>query len=64
MAEFYIDKSGTSEDTHTVHKATCGELPAGDSLFYIGFYASAEAAVKIAEGYFHKVGTCKDCLPA
>ncbi|MBM96732.1 MAG: hypothetical protein CMI09_12925 [Oceanospirillaceae bacterium] len=64
MAEFYVDRTATQGEDHIVHKAVCDQLPPMETLFYIGSYASADAASNIAKGYFPSVATCKDCIPA
>ncbi len=61
MAEFFVNKQADSD--HTVHLSTCGQLPAQEQLMYIGSYASAQAAYKIATGYYPAVSYCPDCLP-
>ena len=61
MAEFYVDKVATQGETHLVYNAASDQLPAMDTLFYIGSYASMEAAVTIAKGYYLYVDTCDNC---
>lgn len=62
MAEFYVDPNTNTEGSRLVHRNTCAQLPATDSLRYIGSYASREAAFSIAKGYYHGVAYCPACL--
>lgn len=64
MAEFYVEKTISEQDTRIIHNSKCGSLPADESLMYIGSYASVEAAQNIAGGYFPKVDCCPECTPA
>lgn len=62
--EFYVNKTATTATPHLVHKTGCSQMPENSGLLYIGSYASADAAVKIATGYFSPVDCCPACLKA
>ena len=62
MAEFYVKKPVGEGVIAPVHLSTCSQLPEPESLMYLGSYASAEVAYKLANGYFPEVGFCPDCL--
>lgn len=64
MAEFYVTKTPTDAAAHKLHRNDCKELPAVDSLLYLGSYATRDAAYKLAIGYYNQVEDCPSCFPA
>jgi hypothetical protein len=62
MAEFYVNLDLLSDATRPVHRADCAQLPATDTLLYLGSYASAEAAYDKATNRLEGVIFCPDCL--
>jgi hypothetical protein len=62
MAEFYVTLNESEDGSRTVHRNTCVQLPATDSLRYIGSYATGEAAHDIARGWYNTVAYCPACL--
>lgn len=62
MAEFYVTLNEGEQGSRVVHRNICAQLPAKDSLRYIGSYASREAAFDLARGYYNAVSYCPVCL--
>lgn len=63
MAEFYVEITTQSNGEHLVHKADCAQLPAKESLRYLGSIASSNSAVKKAAELFKPVSGCSHCVP-
>lgn len=61
MAEFYVETTPRENGEHVVHNATCGELPAKDSIQYLGAISNCASAVKKAGERFKPVNGCPIC---
>ena len=61
MAEFYIEISPRENGDHIVHDASCGELPAKDTMQYLGSIASCASALKKASERFKQANGCPVC---
>ncbi len=63
MAEFYISLETANEHSeHQIHRDSCSELPAKNTLKYLGSFASKEAAHSKSRSYFDQVSFCPSCL--
>ncbi len=62
MAEFYVVRNADTEGGRLVHRNSCAQLPASDSLHYLGSFSNREAAFSIANGLYHGVTYCPACL--
>lgn len=62
MAEFFVERHPLADGSRSVHRTTCAQLPALETLQYLGSYASNEAALKLANGLYHGVGGCPACI--
>ena len=62
MAEFFVDRHPLADGGRNVHRNTCSQLPAVETLQYLGSYASNQAALTLATGYYHGVSGCPACI--
>lgn len=62
MAEFYMTKDGGAAAEQKIHKSNCEQLPPVATLFYLGSFASGEAAHTKARGYFEQISFCPTCF--
>ena len=62
MAEFFMNKEPHTDGTHTLHRNDCQELPAFETLEYLGSYSNVEAARVKADGLQFGVALCGSCL--
>ena len=61
MAEFYIETSARDNGDHVVHTSTCSQLPAKDTIYYLGSISNCASAVKKAGERFKQVNGCPHC---
>ncbi|MGZ4958900.1 MAG: hypothetical protein ACXV7J_06590 [Methylomonas sp.] len=61
MAEFYIETNAQANGDHIVHNANCSQLPAKDTLRYLGAIASCGSALQKAAQSFKQVNGCPQC---
>lgn len=64
MAEFYVEINAQSNGDHFVHRAECSQLPAKNTIRYLGSIASCASAIKKAAESFKQVNGCPHCSSA
>ncbi len=62
MAEFYVHRQPSSENSHQVHDKDCTAISPAKDFMYLGSFATAQAAFKKASGFFDPISYCPACL--
>ena len=65
MKKYFLTKTPQENGDHILHAVTCRELPAEDTLLYLGFFKTFSIALEQAKKMYADVGgnivACDTC---
>jgi len=61
MALYFIDTEKKADAGHQVHREGCSKMPAKESLYYVGSFATAKAAYDVSPLIYSPASCCPEC---